>query len=309
MNMKCAICGSDKFHLDIENQILSCSACSFYCDFKALVRGSAAPHAQAQPQRPAYNPADFEIVGGVLKKYKGAAVDVVVPDGVIEIGENAFAGQKYLQSVRFSNGVKRIGESAFRDCANLSTLQMPDTLTEIGGSAFCGCLNLTRIDLPKNVVKIGGGAFWNCTNLKEIGLPDSLKSIGNLAFESCKSLTKMILPGSLEEIGEAALAYCSNLVSINIPRSVERITKTSERHSPPSNPTWYSYYFRTFDGCDKLSQVTYPSDRFTFELFRGSLYYRQHPEGRKILIRAKTCPDCKGKLGMFKKCQKCGKMW
>lgn len=309
MNMKCAICGSDKFHLDVENQTLSCSACSFYCDFKALVRGSVAPQYQTQPQRPAYNPADFEIVGGVLKKYKGAAVDVVVPDGVLEIGENAFAAQKYLQSVRFSQGVQRIGVSAFSGCTNLRTVLLPDTLTEIGVKAFLGCVSLTRIDLPKNVVTIEKDAFWDCKNLREISLPNSLKSIGNSAFYSCKSLIRVILPGSLEEIGEAAFKDCSNLESINIPPSVERITKYSERHSPPSDPTWFSYYFRTFENCDKLSQVTYPTDRFTIELFRRSLFYRQHPVGRQNMIRAKTCPDCMGKLGMFKKCQKCGKMW
>ena len=35
---------------------------------------------------------DFIIVGGMLKKYNGAGGDVVIPEGVTEIGDNAFFG-------------------------------------------------------------------------------------------------------------------------------------------------------------------------------------------------------------------------
>ena len=37
---------------------------------------------------------DFLIEGGVLKEYHGASVDVVIPDGVVEIGSESFQGLK-----------------------------------------------------------------------------------------------------------------------------------------------------------------------------------------------------------------------
>jgi len=38
----------------------------------------------------AYEMGDFQIEGKVLKKYNGAGGDVVIPDGVKEIGTSAF---------------------------------------------------------------------------------------------------------------------------------------------------------------------------------------------------------------------------
>ena len=250
MNMKCAICGSDKFHLDIENQILSCSACSFYCDFKALVRGRAAPHAQAQPQRPAYNPADFEIVGGVLKKYKGAAVDVVVPDGVIVIGESAFKDLQYIESVQLPEGVQKIEDFAFRGCERLKLVELPSTLIEIRQLAFCGCRKLEKIILPKNLKTIGLGTFAECGNLESIMIPASVAQIG--------------------------LSYGGT---------------------------------NAFEGCNKLSSITYPTGRFSIDTFKGSLFYRRHPDGQKQLVREKKCPNCMGDLNVLKRCKNCGTSW
>ena len=279
MNMKCVICGSDKFHLDVDQQILSCTDCSFYCDFKVLVRGGAAsqPHAQ----RPAYNPDDFEIVGGVLKKYKGAAVNVVVPDGVIEIGTKAFFSLKYLESVKLPKGVKTIGPHAFEYCQRLKSVELPDTLEVIDGSAFSGCTSLMNIHLPKRLQLISGKAFYNCDSLVNIHLPEGLKTIGGSAFQCCKSLK-----------------------SINIPNSVEVIAATWE--------TWGSSDYernRCFDGCDNLEFITYPTDRFSVHTFDGSLFYRLTPEGKSECIRKRQCPVCKSTLNLFRKCNHCNRSW
>ncbi len=155
MNMKCGICGSDKFHLDIENQTLSCSACSFCCDFRALVCGDVVP----QARRHAYNPADFEIVGGVLKKYKGSSVDVVVPDGVIEIHADGpfngvFKDMKHIRSIALPDGLRNIGPYTFLGCSDLREIVLPETLEVIGEKAFAGCSGLTNIRIPDSVTTI-----------------------------------------------------------------------------------------------------------------------------------------------------------
>ena len=45
------------------------------------------------------NASDFVIKDGVLKKYKGSGRKVVIPDGVTEIGDNAFRACSRLSSV------------------------------------------------------------------------------------------------------------------------------------------------------------------------------------------------------------------
>ena len=56
---------------------------------------------------------DFEIENGVLVKYTGAGGDVVIPDGVVSIGEEAFYSSVSLTSITIPDGVTSIGNGAF----------------------------------------------------------------------------------------------------------------------------------------------------------------------------------------------------
>ena len=60
-------------------------------------------------------PSDFEVEDGVLKKYKGAGGDVVIPGnlGITSIGSSAFSFDKNVTSVRIPDGVTSIGGNAF----------------------------------------------------------------------------------------------------------------------------------------------------------------------------------------------------
>ena len=116
------------------------------------------------------NASDFIIKNGVLTKYVGPGGDVVVPEGVTEIGEDAFAvveqigtysfytANRSLRSISLPEGLKTIGSNAFRDCLYLAKIVFPDTISEIGASAFQGT-GLTDIYLPKSLKKVGNEAF------------------------------------------------------------------------------------------------------------------------------------------------------
>ena len=96
---------------------------------------------QGQPQ------SDFEIRGGVLMKYNGSAAEVVVPDGVIEIGH-----------------------AAFERCINLKRVILPDGL-QIISYAFAGCVSLEYITIPSSVTEIHRLAFNDCSKLSCIVTP------------------------------------------------------------------------------------------------------------------------------------------
>jgi hypothetical protein len=62
---------------------------------------------------------------------------LVIPDGITEIGNYAFAGTQ-ITSVILPGSVTRIGANAFRDCKQLTNVIIPSSVTSItfGSSAF-----------------------------------------------------------------------------------------------------------------------------------------------------------------------------
>jgi len=64
---------------------------------------------------------------------------LVIPDGITEIGDYAFAGTQ-ITSVTLPPSVTRIGANAFRDCKQLTSVNIPSSVTRMtfGGSAFNG---------------------------------------------------------------------------------------------------------------------------------------------------------------------------
>ena len=63
---------------------------------------------------------------------------VVIGDGVVDIGEWAFFNAHYLTSLELGTGLKTIQESAFFDCSIEGKLTLPDSLEVVGYAAFYG---------------------------------------------------------------------------------------------------------------------------------------------------------------------------
>ena len=89
-----------------------------------------------------------------LTAYIGEGGDVVIPDGVIRIGEMVFSRSK-LSSVIIGNSVISIGESAFEGCSCLTSVTLGESVKSIGSWAFENCTGLTSITIPKSVINMG----------------------------------------------------------------------------------------------------------------------------------------------------------
>lgn len=178
---------------------------------------------------------DFVVTGGILKAYNGASVDVVIPDGVVEIAESCFEGLK-IKSIVISEGVTHIGDRAFYECDKLISITLPSSLTNIGESSFSGC------DALKNVYITDIAAwcaidFGNCETpmfyaqnlflngelVRDLVIPDGVTSINSYAFYCVNSLTSVTIPDSVARIGQFAFNCCSNLKTINISDRVIRL--------------------------------------------------------------------------------------
>ena len=90
-----------------------------------------------------------------------------------------------ITSVIINEGVISIGESAFADCSAPSSVTIPNSVTTIGNTAFIGCTGLTSITIPNSVTSIGQMAFADCYGLTSVTLPNSVTSIGGAAFLFC----------------------------------------------------------------------------------------------------------------------------
>ena len=94
----------------------------------------------------------------------------MIPEGVNEIKNWAFAGCTSLQSIEIPDSVTTIGYSAFSGCSSLQSIVISNSVTKIGHVAFRGCSSLQSIEIPDSVTKIGVSAFDGCTSLQSISI-------------------------------------------------------------------------------------------------------------------------------------------
>ena len=171
------------------------------------------------------------------------AVDVVIPEGITEIPERAFAYCGSLKSVVIPEGVVEIDDDAFYNCANLESISLPKTLKEIGKDAFLGCASIINLYLADITawLRISFENSWanplvySSANNKYVSLylegvpvtdlviPEGITTIPAYAFDSCGSLESVTIPEGVASIGDEAFDRCANLESISLPKSLKTI--------------------------------------------------------------------------------------
>lgn len=184
------------------------------------------------------NAKDFKInKDGVLTKYVGPGGDVVIPEGVTEIGKGVFNWMKIpgvqlgtvtlpdsvtaiqdeaffvsaVTAVKINHGVRTIGKYAIARCDKITELHIPDSVTEIGKNAFEHNKKLKTVKLSAALTEIPRDAFSGCVALKTIEIPEGVTSIGSNAFFGCKNLIEVTIPASVEKIGSGAFDGCPKL--------------------------------------------------------------------------------------------------
>lgn len=131
---------------------------------------------------------EFDESSGTIKKYKGKATDVVIPEKINEkavttIGKGAFA-RKGLTSVVIPEGVETIDQGAFS--TNLLTeIKLPSTVKRIERLAFGMNKNLTKVEFNEGLEYIGQQAFFNDESLAgEVIIPSTVKTVMTTSFNN-----------------------------------------------------------------------------------------------------------------------------
>lgn len=187
------------------------------------------PDTKPEPPKPDPKPAspltDFKIKRGVLIKYLGNSEDVVIPEGVTEIGNKAFSSCYSLESIEIPNGVTTIGNEAFTFCNSLRFIHIPNSVTSIGDGAFSWCESLQSVKIPDSVTSIGENAFWECKSLQSIEIPNGVTEIERHTFYGCKSLKSVKIPKSVKKIDSYAFYNCDRIKSVEIPYNIYDICR------------------------------------------------------------------------------------
>ena len=208
---------------------------------------------------------DFVVVNNILiRNGRSDHGEVVLPDGIEGISEEAFYGCKDLKGITVPDGVQSIGGGAFRECENLSNVVLPESVHEVGMYVFedtfwlktntqkdfaianhvlisCRIKKSGNIELPDNITVIAGGAFADCEDIVNVDLPENLLCIGDYAFADCSSLKQINFPADIKKIGNCAFSGCKNL-SVEIPEHIDYIGDYA-----------FSY-------CERIVSITIPAD-------------------------------------------------
>ena len=180
-----------------------------------------------------------------------------IPEGVTNIGYEAFRGCSNITSIAIPASVTNIGGYAFNRCSKLSTIAIPASVTSIGYSAFYYCSGLTSVTFAEGsqLTSIDSYTFAYCSKLASITIPASVTSIGYEAFYYCSGLTSVTFAegSQLTSIGNYAFYKCS-LTSITIPASVKSIGEN------------------VFYNCIKLTEISVNGNNTEFASENGVLF-------------------------------------
>lgn len=181
-----------------------------------------------------------------FKNSPNAVHNLVLPEGLLNIGQYAFHSGGFTGDLPIPNTTQTIGQYAFYGCEDITALTIGESVASVGDYSFWSCPALatvnfnavncttmntagsysvfnsgtsnggttpiTALTIGNNVTNIPDYAFYNSPNIdNELPLPNSLINIGQFAFYNCSSLTgSLLIPNTVSNIGQYAFYDCSS---------------------------------------------------------------------------------------------------
>lgn len=153
------------------------------------------------------------VKGGNLYLDSVLVTEIELPDGTDVIKPYAFVGAKGIKNVKIPQGISEIGENAFKN-TGIEKIEIPSSVETVGGAAFYGCKSLNEVTIKNGVKVIDYDAFYDCDALTSITIPDSVTSVGAACFSGCENLKEAHLGMGVTECSLNAFRNCGNLTDI-----------------------------------------------------------------------------------------------
>ena len=125
---------------------------------------------------------------------------IIVPDTVVEIGEDAFAESAGI-AIEIRGVLQSVGERAFFGCDGLKAVVLGDGVSRIACDAFSGS-GIRSLMLPSTLTVIEEGAFQDCASLQTLVMHATLAAtdapfaVEDSAFRECDALKTVFLYGT-----------------------------------------------------------------------------------------------------------------
>lgn len=130
-----------------------------------------------------------EIIREKAFYYAHMLTEIVLPAGVREIEEWAFAKCFAANKIILGEGLEKIGDHAFLKCRGVKEISIPGTCKTVEVSAFYQCSAAETLTIGEGVETLKKGAFEECASLKTVTVPGSVQLMEPYIFYNCTALT------------------------------------------------------------------------------------------------------------------------
>lgn len=213
--------------------------------------------------------------------YSGNITNLIIPDSITTIEDEAFNGCTDLNDITFSKNIQQIGSNAFHSTGWYNN--QPDGLCYIGKVAYCykgTCPNSFECSILEGTISISDGCFKKQSELVQIYIPDSTLYIGCSAFYECTKLSQILGMSGVISIDGLALnntalqsinltenltylgneVFCFSKINyIKFPNSIVQINKffnyCQDLIAVSFGINVSQIQFSTFEGCTSLEKI------------------------------------------------------
>lgn len=236
---------------------------------------------------------------------------LTIPDTVLSIGNNAFAGTYIFGDVVIPESVTSIGNSAFSNCDGISSVTIPSNITVLSESLFQGCFALSKVN-TENIATFSKNCFYDCPAIYDISITNKARTIGENAFYNCDALDGVYDLSTVTSIATNSFNGCDRIKGFTLPDAVLNSNKelvdfdaknfiaSSAPHVQEYNATENNRKYSSYDGVllskDGTSLLYYPTNKedvsFTTpdsvttiegNAFKGTLYLETVVLGNNVV--------------------------